>query len=224
MKKIIFLSLLTSSILLNASDLEKSGVEVTYKNSHDKEISLVINRDKPKECIGVKFDPEVILGGDVASKSVPEACKRSFVTYFGKISPMKFSENVETVGEVEVLEFINDSKSDKSKLLVDSRTESWFYQSTIPTAVNVPFTYLDKSQYPDEFKESLETFGVKVIDGKYDFSNAKEILLFCNGVWCGQSPIAMKNLMEIGYPESKMKWYRGGIQSWMSLGLTTIKP
>ena len=34
----------------------------------------------------------------------------------------------------------------------------------------------------------------------------------------------MKYLSDIGYPETKMKWYRGGMQSWLSLGLTTIKP
>ena len=48
--------------------------------------------------------------------------------------------------------------------------------------------------------------------------------MFCNGVWCGQSPEAMKALIAIGYPEEKLKWYRDGIQGWLSLGFTTIKP
>ena len=48
--------------------------------------------------------------------------------------------------------------------------------------------------------------------------------MFCNGIWCGQSPEAMKELIAIGYPQEKMKWYRGGMQSWLSLGLTTVKP
>ncbi|RKZ91616.1 MAG: rhodanese-like domain-containing protein, partial [Gammaproteobacteria bacterium] len=26
------------------------------------------------------------------------------------------------------------------------------------------------------------------------------------------------------YPVYKLKWYRGGMQSWVSLGLTTVKP
>jgi rhodanese-related sulfurtransferase len=34
----------------------------------------------------------------------------------------------------------------------------------------------------------------------------------------------MKQLIKYGYPEEKMKWYRGGIQSWISLGFPTIKP
>lgn len=142
----------------------------------------------------------------------------------GKISPMKYSDKVETYGEVEVLEFIEKSKSNKNMLLIDSRTENWFYHETIPSAINVPYVYTKKSQYPDEFKEYLETFGVKEVNGKYDFTNAKELLLFCNGAWCGQSPESLKELIAIGYPEEKLKWYRGGMQSWLSLGLTTVKP
>jgi rhodanese-related sulfurtransferase len=142
----------------------------------------------------------------------------------GKIAPMKFSDKVETYGEVEVLDFIEKAKNDKNMLLVDSRTENWFYHETIPSAVNIPYIYMKQSQYPDEFKEYLEMLGVKMVNGKYDFKNAKTVLMFCNGVWCGQSPEAMKALTAIGYPEEKLKWYRGGMQSWLSLGLTTVKP
>ena len=70
----------------------------------------------------------------------------------------------------------------------------------------------------------METFGVVEKNGKYDFTNAKTLLVFCNGIWCGQSPEAMKELITIGYPQEKMKWYRGGMQSWLSVGLSTIKP
>jgi rhodanese-related sulfurtransferase len=141
----------------------------------------------------------------------------------GKIAPIKYSDKVETFGEVEVLEFIDKAQTNKNMILVDSRTEDWFFLETIPTAINIPYLYLKQSQYPQEFKEYLEILGVKIINGKYDFKNAKTILMFCNGVWCGQSPEAMKELIAIGYPEEKLKWYRGGMQSWLSLGLTTIK-
>ena len=61
-------------------------------------------------------------------------------------------------------------------------------------------------------------------DGFFDFSQAKTLVLFCNGPWCGQSPNNIKGLLKIGYPASKIKWYRGGMQEWESLGLTTVKP
>ena len=211
---------IASSIL--AADLQTTGVEVTLENGKK---SVVKREAKPKECETVAFDPKDIFGGvHQAASSVSENCKRSFVTYFGKISPMKAAENIDTYGEVEVLDFIEKSKNNKNLLLVDTRTENWYNHETIATAVNVPYVYMKKSQYPDEFEEALETFGVEKKDGKYDFTNAKTLLMFCNAIWCGQSPEAMKELIAIGYPQEKMKWYRGGMQSWLSVGLTTIKP
>jgi hypothetical protein len=31
-------------------------------------------------------------------------------------------------------------------------------------------------------------------------------------------------LLAMGYPAHKLKWYRGGIQEWKQLGLTTVAP
>lgn len=221
MFKIFLGSAVVASALLSA-DLQTTGVEVTLENGKN----IIVKREaKPKECENVAFDAKVVYGGiHQAAQSVNENCKRSFVTYFGKISPMKAAENIDTYGELEVLEFLEKAKTDDSLLFIDSRTEDWYYNETIPGSVNVPYLYTKQSQYPDEFSEALETFGVAVKDGKYDFTNAKTLLMFCNATWCGQSPEAMKELMAIGYPQEKMKWYRGGIQSWLSLGLTTIKP
>jgi rhodanese-related sulfurtransferase len=223
MLKIILGSFVLSASLF-AVDLQSEGVEVTYKNAKDEEKNIVIKREKNAECKDVAFDPKVVFGGNSqAADSVKANCKRAFVTYMGKIAPIKYSDKVETFGEVEVLEFIDKAQTNKNMILVDSRTEDWFFLETIPTAINIPYLYLKQSQYPQEFKEYLEILGVKIINGKYDFKNAKTILMFCNGVWCGQSPEAMKELIAIGYPEEKLKWYRGGMQSWLSLGLTTIK-
>lgn len=224
MLKIMLGSLVLASSIF-AVDLQTNGVEVTYKNSKDEDKNITISRAKPEICAEVKFDPTVVYGGEhQAADFVNPSCKRAFVTYMGKIAPMKYSQKVETYGEVEVLEFIEKAKSDKNMMLVDSRTENWFYHETIPTAVNIPYVYTKKSQYPQEFDEYMEILGVKKANGKYDFKNAKTILMFCNGAWCGQSPESMKELIAIGYPEEKIKWYRGGMQSWLSLGLTTVKP
>ena len=221
MFKIFLGSFVVASSIL-AADLQTTGVEVTLENGKK---SVVKREAKPKECETVAFDPKDVFGGiHQAASSVSENCKRSFVTYFGKISPMKAAENIDSYGEVEVLDFIEKSKNNKNLLLVDTRTENWYNHETIATAVNVPYVYMKKSQYPDEFEEALETFGVEKKDGKYDFTNAKTLLMFCNAIWCGQSPEAMKELIAIGYPQEKMKWYRGGMQSWLSVGLTTIKP
>jgi rhodanese-related sulfurtransferase len=69
-----------------------------------------------------------------------------------------------------------------------------------------------------------ERFGVKEgDDGELDFSEAKTLVLFCNGIWCGQSTSNIGTLMQMGYPAEKLKWYRGGMQDWVSAGLTTVK-
>jgi hypothetical protein len=75
-----------------------------------------------------------------------------------------------------------------------------------------------------DFEIVLDTAGVEYEDGKFDFSNAKTMLLFCNGTWCPQSVWAIENLIKIGYPKEKLLWYRGGMNSWTSLNLTTIVP
>lgn len=221
--KILLILLLVSTFLLS-SKLESIGVETSYTDVNGNEQNIVIKREKPANCFDVKFDPKVVLGSNGVINSVSKECKRSFVAFMGKVSPIKFSKGVETYGEVEVLEFIEKSSFDDNYLLVDSRTEDWYFHSTIPSAVNVPYTYSNKRQFVKEYEEMMELFNVTSKDGVYDYSNAKTVLLFCNGVWCGQSPEAMKQLIKNGYPEEKLKWYRGGIQSWIGLGFPTVKP
>jgi len=40
----------------------------------------------------------------------------------------------------------------------------------------------------------------------------------------GQSSTTIEGLLKIGYPAHKILWYRGSMQDWESLGLTTLKP
>ena len=74
-----------------------------------------------------------------------------------------------------------------------------------------------------ELKTALEDeFGVTESEGLLNFSKAKTLVMFCNGMWCGQSPNNILNLLKLGYPSHKIKWYRGGMQDWEILGLTTV--
>jgi len=135
------------------------------------------------------------------------------------IEPFSVSKGVETYGELEVLDFISKKKG----LFIDARLANWYERSAIPGAVNIPFKYFLSDA--DEQEQVLKDLGGAYDkSGEWDFSNAKTILLYCNGAWCGQSPTAINALIEVGYPESKMKYYRGGMQAWQLLGLTTIVP
>jgi rhodanese-related sulfurtransferase len=143
------------------------------------------------------------------------------------IQPISLAPGVETIGEVEMIHYLKKvSDGDKSLLVVDSRTPDWVEKGMIPGAINIPYTDLDTKQNQLKAEEVLEKqFGVKVLDiGKYDFKKAKTLVLYCNGMWCGQSPTNIKFLLSIGYPADKIKWYRGGMQDWEILGLTTAKP
>jgi rhodanese-related sulfurtransferase len=135
------------------------------------------------------------------------------------IEPFEVTEGVETYGELEVLEFI----SKKRGVFIDARLKNWFEKSAIPSAVNMPFK-LFLSDTPERDTILKDLGGIKSGSGAWDFAAAKTILLYCNGAWCGQSPTAINALIEIGYPKSKMKYYRGGMQAWQLLGLTTIVP
>ncbi len=144
------------------------------------------------------------------------------------IQPIKLAPGVETIGEVEVIEYIKKMASgDKSVMLVDSRTPDWVAKGTIPGAKNIPWTKLNpaKGADPISIGEILTNeFGAREIEGLWDYSNAKTLVMFCNGMWCGQSPNNIKNLLRFGYPAHKIKWYRGGMQDWEILGLSTVKP
>jgi len=57
---------------------------------------------------------------------------------------------------------------------------------------------------------------------EWDFSNSKELILWCNGPACGQSPRAINGLLKVGYPPEKLFYYRGGMQMWQLFSLTTV--
>ncbi len=143
------------------------------------------------------------------------------------IQPAKLAEGVETIGELEMLDYLKrSSNGDDSILVIDSRTEDWVKKGTIPGSVNIPWTLLKPEAGADPFQiaDILENkFGALNIENLWDFSNAKTLVLFCNGMWCGQSPANIKTLLRFGYPPQKLKWYRGGMQNWETLGLTVIK-
>ena len=143
------------------------------------------------------------------------------------IQPHNLGNGVETIGELELLNYLEKSSSgDNSILVIDSRTENWVKKGTIPGSINIPWTLLKPEAGADPFEvaELLEKkFGATNIEGLWNFSTAKTLGLFCNGMWCGQSPSSIKTLLRFGYPAEKLKWYRGGMQDWEILGLTVIK-
>ncbi len=136
------------------------------------------------------------------------------------IHPMLAAPGVETIGEIELLDFLTTKVKQGQGLLIDARMPKFFNSETIPGSINIPFILFTG----EDSQKIINLLGIEKKDGKFDFSSAKELTLFCNGPWCDQSPRAIKALIQAGYPASKLKYYRGGMQLWKIFSLTTVLP
>lgn len=160
-----------------------------------------------------KIKPDYAL----TSRSCPPFC----------IRPIKLAPGVETIGELELLDYlVKASDPNENILVIDSRTPDWVAKGTIPGSVNIPWTLLktDTSDPLTIAEILIDSFGANQMDELWDFSDARTLVMFCNGMWCGQSPRNILTLTKFGYPPHKIKWYRGGMQNWEALGLTTVAP
>lgn len=140
--------------------------------------------------------------------------------------PIQVTEDVKTIGEIELIQFMQDELAKGQGLLIDARTVDWYRRGTIPGSINIPYVKLNPAQGADEItlEESLLQLGGKVVNETWDFSQAKILVLWCNGPWCGQSPAAIRGLISVGYPPDKLLYYRGGMQLWRIFGLPVVSP
>ncbi len=142
------------------------------------------------------------------------------------IQPMSLGRGVETLGELEFIDYLRQTTERDDLLIIDSRTPREYRRGTIPGAINIPWDRLHfaSGADPDDVRNVLSDRFDVVFDGDfYDFSHAKTLVLFCNGPWCGQSPTNIRTLTNLGYPAERIKWYRGGMQMWHAFGLTTVE-
>ncbi len=148
-------------------------------------------------------DTENRLSGDwtLTSRPCPNFC----------IQPMIPAPGVTPVGELEVIAALQS----QSAVVIDGRIRPEFEAGTIPGAVSVPYT-----EAPDRLGE----LGCEVdFDGFIcDSADVAQVILFCNGPWCGQSPTAARRMIEAGFPAENISYYRGGMQNWQMLGLTVV--
>ncbi|MRI83001.1 MAG: sulfurtransferase [Nitratiruptor sp.] len=138
------------------------------------------------------------------------------------IHPISVDKRIKTIATVEMIEFMRDKVNSGKGFVIDARLPHWYELETIPSAINLPFTLLEKGD-KEVAKKLFKLFGMEVkADGSWDFSKAKELAIFCNGVWCDQSPRLIRQLLKYGYPADKILYYRNGMQGWKLLGLTTV--
>lgn len=182
-----------------------SGVEVLHQG---KKVRIERNPDREN-----MLDPDFSM----TSRPCPPYC----------IQPMSLAPGVETIGELELLDYLRKVGRDGNVLVIDSRDSDWPERSgIIPGAVVIPWQELHPGHTEqDRIAETLVfRFGAARQGGLWNFENTKTLVFYCNGPWCGQSPTNIKQLLALGYPAHKLKWYRGGMQDWKMLGLTTVAP
>jgi len=136
------------------------------------------------------------------------------------IQPIKMHKDVQTIGEVELLQFMTKKVNKKKGLLVDLRTKAAYKKESIPSAVNIPARVKDN---PVKIEKILKVLGAKRnADGTLDTSKVLEVAFYCNGLWCDKSSDFIKTFLDLGYPADKIRYYRGGMQMWKILGFTTV--
>ena len=187
------------------------------------EVKITQNLSEFEFAIGGKIH-RIIRNQDTSHRLTNSFSKTSRKCPPFCIHPMIAAPGIETVGELELMDFLKQLVEPGKGLLIDARIQKFFEKGTIPGAVNIPFTLFSAEQNPYIDKIHAVLGGVRKADGKWDFSNALDLMLFCNGPWCDQSPRALKDLIKAGFPAQKLYYYRGGMQNWQSLGLTVELP
>jgi hypothetical protein len=203
------------TIMLVATSTMLANQESDLKVKITKDISTIETSDGDQKITIKRIqDPAYKLTDDFTktSRPCPPFC----------IQPTSVMEGVTNIAELELLEFIDKEVKEGKGLLIDARLANWFMVESIPSAINLPFPLLqsaDKKLIEDIFL----LFGAKKQEsGEWDFSKAKKLAIFCNGVWCKQSKHFIDALVKHHYPTSLLYYYRSGFQGWKLLGLTTV--
>lgn len=137
------------------------------------------------------------------------------------IQPIKMHKDIQTIGEVELLQFMKEKGNTKKGLIVDLRTKRAYKKESIPSAANIPARIKDNKV---KLEKIFKVLGAKRNpDGSWNTNKVMDIAFYCNGLWCDKSSELIKTFLALGYPANKMLYYRGGFQMWKILGFTTVE-
>jgi rhodanese-related sulfurtransferase len=129
----------------------------------------------------------------------------------GFLQPLIPQPGVRPVTEIEVLQALNDAHT----MVIDMRDEEEPLEATIPNSYHIPF---------NELEDRMDELAcVRLAPNRWDCSSSPNVVAFCNGPVCPQSPVGIASMVRAGFPASKIAYYRGGMMDWEALGLTTVK-
>jgi rhodanese-related sulfurtransferase len=196
--KYLFLALIISGALVvavptPAESARKIAVKISqdvakFQVKHGRKKVTVVRNQNTRATIPQAFS--------LTSRKCPPFCAQ----------PMLAAPGVATIGELELVAFMMNELKYGKGLLIDARTPDWHARGTIPGAINIPYIEISRSLGADDIsiEDALQRLGAKLVDDNWDFSRAKKVVLWCNGPWCGQSPTAIRGLLELNYPAEKI--------------------
>jgi len=145
------------------------------------------------------------LGGEYTKRYHPDKL----------IQTISINEDIQTIAEIELLSFIeNKNKHSIDSVLIDVRLKEQYNKETIPSAINIPLSLIEDKHKLDKICILLDI----------NQESAKNIILFDDGVWSNDVNKFIDIFLKSNYPKTKIYYYRGGIQMWKILGLTTVSP
>lgn len=117
-------------------------------------------------------------------------------TTWGEMQPLEAAPGVRTVGELELTDMV-----EQGALVIDCRTAGSFGGRTVPGSVHIPH--------------------YEIVDRSAELDRSRVSILFCNGPQCPQSPRAIRQLLDAGFPAQALAYYRGGMHDWVTLAMPT---
>lgn len=158
-------------------------------------VSLLKDTPKDKELI-------VYCGGYKCAKSPKVAgmlIKKGFTNV--KVYPAGEPEWIKkSYKEVDSI-VLKSAYENNSALIVDARPYKKFLQETIPGAISIPDTKLDK------------------LIGRFPFNKEEKIIVFCGGFKCVKSHNVAKKLISLSYKNVSV--YAAGLPAWKKENLPT---
>jgi rhodanese-related sulfurtransferase len=118
---------------------------------------------------------------------------------WGAIQPLTLPGGVETVGELEVI-----AQIEAGGCIVDTRQPEYLAYGLLPGAVAITHD--------------------RIVEGLTALEPAGATVLYCNGPQCTATPRAIASLLEASWDPGSLRYYRGGIHDWVTLGLPLEPP
>ncbi len=205
MKNLLMISLLLSIAIAKETVVVKINEDIPYIMTSDAGHKIKVERIQ-------ETSHHLTDDYTKTSRSCPPFC----------IQPTKIDPEIQNIEEIELLSFMRNQVEKKTGVVIDARLQKWYEVETIPSAINIPFPVIQNAS-KEKAEKIFKILGMRVkTNGDWDFSNAKELAIFCNGVWCEQSAHFIAGMLKYHYPKEKLFYYRSGFQGWKLLGLTTV--